>query len=186
MNGRTVWLSGLAAFWLGGCIITPSPELVALQLAGTAVTTVASVAPDSPDTPIVHTYERPRMVCIEYNPVVSVEDFVPSLQAEFSRFGVETRVYEGGMPESCRYTLHYVAQREWNRSTFGSDYSSYMSSARLELRLRGSMLAAASYRPGMLGYDKWASTRSKLSPSVRVLVYGNAEGKPPVTSSSTP
>ena len=67
---------------------------------------------------------------------------------------------------------------------FSPDYTAYMSSARLELRGQGKVLAAASYKKSLLGYDKWASTQDKIAPAVRVIAYGVADGKAPTVQSA--
>lgn len=168
----------LAAVMSGGCVVmTPSASLTALEMASVAVTNAATLTPSGPANAVVHSYERFNGACIELNRASGVSDFVPALQAEFMKNGVDSRVYETALPSSCRFSIHYTTQIEWGRRLFSGDYSPYMSSARIELRDNGRLLAASSYKPAMLGYDRWATTQEKIAPSVRVLAYGVADGK---------
>jgi hypothetical protein len=157
--------------------MTPSASLTALEMASVAVTNAATLTPSGPANAVVHSYERFNGACIELNRASGVSDFVPALQAEFMKNGVDSRVYETALPSSCRFSIHYTTQIEWGRRLFSGDYSPYMSSARIELRDNGRLLAASSYKPAMLGYDRWATTQEKIAPSVRVLAYGVADGK---------
>ncbi|MDP5240358.1 hypothetical protein Q9Q94_12515 [Uliginosibacterium sp. 31-16] len=156
-------------------IMTPSAELKALELVSIVVTNAAVTAPSAPGNAVVHPYERFDGACIELNPSSNVADFVPAVQVELARHGVSSRVYGANFPETCRYSIHYVTQLEWGRHWFSPEYVAYMSAARIELREHGQVLAAASYKPSILGYDKWASTQEKIAPAVRVVAYGVAE-----------
>ncbi|MDQ7989123.1 MAG: hypothetical protein REI09_05750 [Candidatus Dactylopiibacterium sp.] len=164
----------------GGCVVmTPSPVLSAVELASTAATHAASLAPSSPANAVTHGYDRFPAVCIEFNRALAIADFVPALQAELVAQKVESRVYETVMPGECRYSLHYSGDVRWGRRLFSDAYAPYLAGANLELRDGGRLLASASYTPSLLGQDRWASTRSKLAPAVRVMVHGNVEGRAP-------
>lgn len=158
--------------------MTPSVSMTALELASITATNAASIAPSKPADPVVHQYDRFNIVCIQINHESSVSDFVPALQAELARNGVESRVYEV-LPPDCRYSIEYRTQLQWDQRLFSSDYSPYMSSAYLELRENGRLMASSNYEPSVLNYDKWSSTRDKIAPSVRVLVYGVMDGRKP-------
>ncbi len=173
-------LSCLLMLATSGCVVmTPSVSMTALEMASITATNAASIAPATPsDAVVVHTYDHPSSVCIQLNRDAAVADFVPALQAEFARNGVESHVYDI-VPSECPYSVHYTARVAWDRRVFSSQYIPYMSSARIELREYGRILAVSSYQPSVLNYDKWSSTRDKLAPSVRVLVFGSVDGKAP-------
>ena len=177
-----VWLrilGCLVAIASSGCVVmTPSVSMTALEMASITATNAASIAPATPADSVVHAYERLSSVCIQLNRDAAVADFVPALQAEFAKNGVESHVYDV-VPAECHYAVYYTARVAWDQRLFASEYTAYMSSARIELRENGRILAASSYQPSVLNYDKWSSTRDKLAPSVRVLVFGTANGKPP-------
>lgn len=165
---------------LGGCVIfAPSPAVTALEMASIAATNAVTLAPSVPANAVVHSYDRFKGACIELNRSSSVADFVPALQAELAKNGVESRVYESIIPSDCRYTIHYATSVGWGLRMFSSEYSAYITEARLELREHGRILAASGYKPATLGYDKWSPTSDKIAPSVRVLAYGVADGKLP-------
>jgi len=177
----------LSVLCLSGCVVmTPSAELKALELVSVAVTNASTLAPSTAENSVIHPYERFDGACIELNPVSNVADFVPAMQIELAKHGVSSRVYASNLPETCRYSIHYVAQVEWGKHWFSPDYKSYMSGARIELRSYGKVLAAASYKPSLLGYDKWASTQDKIAPAVRVIAYGVADAKAPAVQQSGP
>lgn len=164
----------------GGCVVfAPSPAVTALEMASVAVTSSATLASSGPANAVVQTYDRFQGACIELNREAPVADFVPALQTELAKHGVQSRVYENVIPADCRYTIHYTASVAWGRRMLSPEYSAYMTEARLELREYGRVLASSSYKPGMLGYDRWSATREKIAPSVRVLAYGVADGKLP-------
>lgn len=176
------------ALALGGCVVmTPSASLTALEMASVAVTHAASLSSSSPANAVQHPHDAFSGACIELNRVASVADFVPALQAELVKNGVESRVYGETMPSSCRFTIHYNASIEWGKRMFEDDFSPYMSAARLELREYGKILASSSYKPTLLGTDKWSSTADKLAPSVRVIVKRvEAERRLLETKAATP
>lgn len=172
-------LGCLVALATSGCVVmTPSVSMTALEMASITATNAASIAPATPADSVVHAYDRLTSVCIQMNRDAAVADFVPALQAEFAKNGVDSHVYDIA-PAECRYTVFYMARVGWDQRMFTSEYTPYMSSARIELRENGRILAASSYQPSVLNYDKWSSTRDKLAPSVRVLVFGTVNGKPP-------
>ncbi|MEN3109787.1 hypothetical protein ACFONG_13405 [Uliginosibacterium paludis] len=167
----------LLSLLLGGCVVmTPSASVTALEMASVAVTHAASLTSSSPSNTVQHPHDAFSGACIELNRNGSVADFVPALQAELSKNGVESRVYGEAMPASCRFTIHYSSAIAWGKRMFEDDFSPYMSEARLELRERGKILAASSYKPSVLGTDKWSATADKLAPAVRVLVKAAGPG----------
>lgn len=163
-----------------GCVVmTPSVPLTILQATSLVVSNAGALIPAAPGDAVVHPpYGKLKSVCIEINRDVSVADFVPALQAELALNGVDSQVYNL-VPMTCHFAVYYTANVAWDQRIFSSDYMVYMTTSRIELRENGRVLAAASYQPSALNTSKWASTRDKIAPSVRVLVYGTSDGKPP-------
>jgi len=158
---------------LPGCMVmTPSPAVEAAQLLGSAVVNLAAVTPAGAKDAIVHPHEPLQRICIELNPAVALADFVPAVQSELREHGIDSRLYDTGMqPADCPAVLHYTAFLDWDRRALDQQYSMYMSYASLTLRsYSGTVLASASYEVGPVGLDKWSSTRSKLSATVRALL----------------
>lgn len=154
--------------------MTPSASVTALEMASVAVTHAVSLTSSSPAHTVQHPHDAFQGACIELNRASGMADFVPALQSELSKSGVESRVYGDAMPASCRFTIHYSSSIAWGKRMFEDDFSPYMSEARLELRENGKILAASSYRPSVLGTDKWSATADKLAPAVRALVRAAA------------
>ena len=103
-----------------------------------------------------------RYVCIQENPRVQVNDFIPVLRDGFDRHGIATEVYSGQKPEKCEYILTYTALRSW-------DFSPYLSHAELRIEKDGRQIAYAEYHlkgKGGLSLTKWASTREKMDPVI--------------------
>lgn len=106
-------------------------------------------------------------VCIHENPKVKVDDFVPVLEAAFSRYGISTERVATIAPH-CEYVLSYSARRSW-------DITPYLSQAELELSQWGRPIARADYHlrgKGGLALNKWASTETKISPVIDKLLTG--------------
>lgn len=105
-----------------------------------------------------------KLVCIEENPKVAVEDLTFVLETGFQRHGIKTLIYQSKLPERCEYTLWYTAFRKW-------DVVSYLSLAELKLRRGDEVIASATYKhSGGFGLNKWASTESKLNPVIDELL----------------
>ncbi|MBB5189483.1 hypothetical protein HNQ50_000193 [Silvimonas terrae] len=172
------WCSVLSLLlMLTGCIVVPTipvGELVAATADGIATVTSAASGGGS-NQPFEYTrpYLSLKEVCIDWNEVVAVPDFVPSVQLLLKRYGVESRVYSPGTaPIGCA-ELTYTATRKWERRFGRDEDSSYMASASLTLRRNGQLLGSASYESGNYGFDKWKNTGAKLAPVVDTLLAGN-------------
>src|SRR5262245_12981080 len=76
-----------------------------LSLAACTSTRVSAVDPR---------YKPMPRVCIENNPRVMVNDFVPVLEDGFRRHGIATDLYTPPLPADCRYVLTYTALRGWD------------------------------------------------------------------------
>ena len=112
-----------------------------------------------------------RSVCIEYNPTVSITDFVPSLQRRFGQLRVESALYAPGtLPVFCDTTLRYVAVRNWSNHFASSDKQSYLGEAELFLYRDGKLQSTTRFQSSRLGYEKWTATSSKIDPVIDELV----------------
>ena len=101
-----------------------------------------------------------KLVCIEENSEVLVEDLLSVIETEFQKRNIQTLVYKDKSPppSKCEYTLWYQAWRGWDITPF---------LRRVELRLRQGdiTVANATYNhSGGLALNKWASTESKMQP----------------------
>lgn len=135
----------------------------ALGLACTSVT----VRPLDPALHIQH-------VCIEENPKVWVEDFLPVLQEGFARHGISSQVFSGEAPAACEFVVTYTAFQNW-------DMAVYLTDAEIWLRRRGQQIAYARYHlkgQGGLALTKWQGTRTKMDPVIDELLSGYVFGTP--------
>lgn len=113
-----------------------------------------------------------KLVCIEENPKVAVNDFMSVLENGFQRHGINTIVYQVKAPDRCEYTVWYTAFRKW-------DLAPFLSLAELRLRHGDEVIASAMYKhSGGLALNKWASTETKLNPVIDELLSDfNAQSK---------
>ena len=124
----------------------------------TACTSV-TVQPVSSSVDILH-------VCIQANPQVQVEDFVPVIQERLQYHGIGSEIFSGRVPRRCEYVLTYTALRSW-------DMSAYLSHAELNLQKHGNRVAYAEYHlkgKGGLSLTKWGGTKSKMDPVIDELL----------------
>jgi hypothetical protein len=169
------WLCLIIPLSLPACVIlTPSPELKALELVSTLATSAASLGPYAPDNQVLHVHGKIKSICIEFNPNSEVADFVPSLQTVLADAGVDSRVYQaGGVPSTCRYSLQYTAYMSWQKRAFGDEYSPCLTAAQIVMRENGKVVATSGYRPSTLGLDMWAPVGRKIEPAVRAILKAN-------------
>ena len=105
-------------------------------------------------------------VCIQENPKVIVEDFLPVVRRGFERHGITTEIYQGLNPNYCEYILTYTALKTW-------DISMYMHHAELNLFRGHQKIGYAEYHlngEGGLALNKWASVESKMNPVIDKLL----------------
>ncbi len=117
----------------------------------TAACTSVTVQPVRSSVDILH-------VCIQANPQVQVEDFVPVIQERLQYHGIGSEIFSGRVPRRCEYVLTYTALRSW-------DMSAYLSHAELNLQKHGERVAYAEYHlKGKGGFSlmKWGDTKSKM------------------------
>jgi hypothetical protein len=107
-----------------------------------------------------------KLVCIEQNPKVIVDDMLTVLEDGFQRHGIRTMIYQDKAPDRCDYTLWYTATRGW-------DLAPFLNRAELRLRHNGETIASANYNhSGGFALNKWASTSTKISPVIDELLSG--------------
>ncbi len=118
-------------------------------------------------------------VCIEDNPKVKVDDFVPVVENVFNEWGISTEVYsKGAMPNYCITNMTYTALKSW-------DMSPYLSLAEVKLYKNKKQIGYAKYKlsGGSMSLDmsKWGSTESKMKPVLEELLsqYDKKEMAPP-------
>jgi hypothetical protein len=172
---RTIIIVTLLASSLSGCVVSSTSALVdAASLVGYAASGVKSMTPNAPTNPIVYNQNPIHEVCIEWNGAVALSDFVPGLQGELQKHGVQSRVYDAGSQAmACPVTLTYTGYVKWDTKVFSDTYTPYLTYAALTLRRDGRVLGTAQYRIGTFGQDKWASASEKLGPLVDALLPGN-------------
>ncbi len=132
--------------------------VVVCALTVTACTSV-TVQPVSSSADILH-------VCIQANPQVQVDDFVPVIQERLQYHGIGSELFSGRAPRRCEYVLTYTALRSW-------DISAYLSHAEISLQQHGNRVAYAEYHlKGKGGFSlmKWADTKSKMDPVIDELL----------------
>jgi len=161
-------------FLLNGCVVV-TPTISVREVMDVVISTATEFS-SVRDRPFSVPARRipVQNVCIELNTSVTVLDFLPTVQQELSRRGVASRVYgEGTEPRNCEAVLNYEATREWDNRIAASEALPYMNYARLTLRREGEIISSANYGVGNLGFDKWSSTRTKVSSMVDTLLVGN-------------
>src|SRR5882757_2505267 len=93
---------------LSGCAWT---VITAVDAAGSVVQAGMSIASNHSSPTVINGDQASlHAVCIEWNSMVSVGDFVPALQYALHKRGVQSTVYgAGNSPSSCEATLVYSA-----------------------------------------------------------------------------
>ncbi|HMN44100.1 MAG TPA: Sbal_3080 family lipoprotein [Povalibacter sp.] len=132
-----------------------------LGCAALAGCTAVQVKPVDPAAQMLH-------VCIQENPKVTIDDFVPVLREGFDRHAISTEVFSGTRPDRCEYILTYTARRSWDMAT-------YLSQAALRIEKDGRIVASADYHlrgKGGLSLMKWQGTKAKMDPVIDELLSG--------------
>ncbi|WXL25305.1 Sbal_3080 family lipoprotein [Ectopseudomonas mendocina] len=122
-------------------------------------------------------------VCIEENPAVKVDDFIPVLQSGFARHGIQTKVHSTIQSGECSHIVTYTARRSW-------DMAPYLSSAEINvLDSQRRQLASGTYHlrgKGGLSLMKWQGTEAKIGPVIdEMLARTQVENLPMVQKAST-
>jgi len=106
-------------------------------------------------------------VCIEDNPKVKVDDFIPTVEKIFHDYGIATDVYaKNKVPAYCDVKMKYTALRSW-------DIGTYLSFAEVNLYKGRKSVGHAEYGmtgKGGLDLSKWASVKSKMTPVIEKLL----------------
>jgi len=135
-------------------------KLIVLSLAALSGCTVVQVKPiDSKAHQVSH-------VCIEENPAVKMDGFLPMLEKGFQNHGITTERYKGKPADTCEYTVNYGAHWNW-------DLAVYLTDAEIEARRGGEVVGRAVYHlrnKGGLDMGKWARAESKMNPVIDQLL----------------
>ena len=81
----------LLALWLGGCSIVTVVEPLRQPISS---------------------------ACIHDNPDVWSKQFLPELQQQFARHGVQTQVFAGERPAGCVLVVEYTAEWTWDLAVY--------------------------------------------------------------------
>jgi len=159
---------------LSGCAWT---VITAVDAAGSVVQAGMSIASNhSSPTAINGDQASVHAVCIEWNSMVSVGDFVPALQYALHKRGVQSTVYgAGNSPSSCEATLVYSAATDWGHRSFTDGYTEYLSAINLTLIQRGKIVIAASYQTSGAKLDRYASTTTKVTALINKMVVATKD-----------
>ncbi|MFT4507553.1 hypothetical protein [Caballeronia sp. 15711] len=149
----------------------------AVDAAGSVVQAGISIASNHSSPTVVNGDQASlHAVCIEWNSLVPVGDFVPALQYALHKRGVESTVYAPGTsPPGCEATLVYTAATDWGHRTFTDGYTEYLSAINLTLIQRGKIVVAASYATSGAKLDRFASTATKVSALIDKMVVATAD-----------
>lgn len=96
-------------------------------------------------------------VCIQENPKVMMDGFLPELRSQIAGYGIETRTYTGATPADCPYHLQYTANWQW-------DLAMYLTYAELKVFDHTDLIGEAVYdaRQGGANMNKFGTTAEKL------------------------
>jgi hypothetical protein len=97
-------------------------------------------------------------VCIERNPAVAVQDFLPVVENGFTRHGISHQVYLDDFPENCDAVVRYTALRSW-------DVTPFLRTANIDVFKDSRKVAWIDYyHPHGFNPSKWASVEEKIGP----------------------
>ena len=162
LRNASLICAALSPCVLSGCALT---VISAVDAAGSVVQAGLSIASNH-SSPTVINGDKASLhaVCIEWNSMVPVGDFVPALQYALHKRGVESTVYAPGTSSpSCEATLVYSAVTDWGHRTFTDGYTEYLSAINLTLIQHGKIVVAASYATSGAKLDRFASTATKVT-----------------------
>ena len=112
----------------------------------------------------LHDSTKVTKICIEENPKV-FSGFLPTVERMINDKGYQTQKFSSNKPEGCDLIMRYTARRSW-------DVTTYLSLAEVDLfDMEGFKVASADYRhKGGLGFNKWASVETKMTPVIDELL----------------
>ena len=166
--------AALSPCLLSGCALT---VISAVDAAGSVVQAGLSIASNHASPTVINGDQASlHAVCIEWNSLVPVGDFVPALQYALHKRGVESTVYApGNSPPSCEATLVYSAATDWGHRTFTDGYTQYLSAINLTLIQRGKIVVVASYATSGAKLDRFASTTTKVTALIDKMVVATSD-----------
>jgi hypothetical protein len=182
-RGACLALAASLALGLNGCAWT---LITAADATGSVIQAGYAIAGNYSSPTFIN--GRPaalRSVCIELNQMVSVSDFVPSLQLALAKRGVQSDVYyPGTAPSSCEAQLVYNAAIDYGRRRFSDEARAYLSTIDLTLLRRGRILVTARYETGGLGLDRFSSASTKLTGLIDRMVVDQKDLPPETMQTS--
>ncbi|WP_066015083.1 Sbal_3080 family lipoprotein [Endozoicomonas atrinae] len=112
----------------------------------------------------VSSSENIDTICIENNPKVVREDFLPAVRSEIQKYGINTVLYDSAtMPASCNYRMTYTALQSW-------DFKPFLSHAELHLYKGYAKIGEGIFHlkgKGGLDLSKFDSTQDKMAPVIQ-------------------
>ena len=111
-------------------------------------------------------------LCIQPNPAVALEDFLPVMEKQIQSCDIKTVRAEPPWKPECRHHLEYTANIAW-------DLVMYMNYAELQVYEEGSLIGEGIYnaRRGGGRLDKFGHAENKLKPLVEALFCGKPAPK---------
>jgi hypothetical protein len=174
LRNASLICAALSPCLLSGCALT---VISAVDAAGSVVQAGLSIASNHSSPTVVNGDQASlHAVCIEWNSMVPVSDFVPALQYALHKRGVESTVYAPGTSSpSCEATLVYSAATDWGHRTFTDGYTQYLSAINLTLIQHGKIVVAASYATSGAKLDRFASTATKVTALIDKMVVATSD-----------
>ncbi|SAL48809.1 hypothetical protein AWB69_04924 [Caballeronia udeis] len=176
---RSLPIASLVCAAVGPCLLSGCALTVvsAVDAAGSVVQAGMSIASNHSSPTFVNGDQTSlHTVCIEWNSLVPVGDFVPALQYALHKRGVESTVYgPGNSPPNCEATLVYSAATDWGHRTFTDGYTEYLSAINLTLFKHGKIVVAASYETSGAKLDRFASTTTKVTALINKMVVATSD-----------
>ena len=108
-------------------------------------------------------------ICIENNPVVTIQEFLPVVQDAFILNGIPHEVFNGNTaPEDCSAVARYYALRSW-------DLKTYLRTAYVHIYINNNKVAGIDYyHPNNLNTDKYDSVKEKISPPMNEMLRAHS------------
>ena len=106
-------------------------------------------------------------VCIERNPDVIREDFLPAVIDGFYRHGLSVEIYTGQTPPGCDAVATYVAYQTW-------DMGMVMHSADVWIHQDHELIGHASFelkQGGGFSLLKWRGSEYKFGPAMDQMLF---------------
>lgn len=115
-----------------------------------------------------------RHMCIQVNPKVIRDDFLPVLERGFQNHGITTEVYNGKSPEYCEFITTYTVRQTW-------DMAMVLADAQIWIHQDKRQVAYANYHlkgGGGFSLMKWQGAEKKIFPVMDALLeeYPSTEG----------